>query len=921
MLTPNLRGLINPMLHLPIMSAKKGLSGIPSVILARSVPNYLGWALGSPTPVSNLVKVRRRTANTAALVVGDPATVTIATTETILVSDGPSAIFWSISPTKTQIAIQHARAFQLIEGGGVAGMNVSGVELHSFQSDGLLMKVKEQIASPDSAYIGVNASIGNAVDSHLHGSGTILRFVDWSVATNRERVWDSENDNFRDPGPTGANWFGHTPEHCTADFAATVGRNRGTGADADVVTTSGDAASIGPWSPPYSGAAIGQASLFDADYLHRVTPDASVQDGPDILMGIFFLRAGIGGPRYLWANSTGSFVRFNADDTLQCLFQDDAGQAVAGFTTTATFKPEDGWLCIEITKSKIFVNNVDVTANPVTPVGTNIDFTAEWLWGADSAGANRADGTFFRMYLGGDLVDIVAKRDTFATFDPLTAVDNYNDGRKASGNVPYDWMVDPAETIQNNSGSGGNYARFGNPEAADGPLALPLTDGPVITDEFPDNAEAPLVYVDEDTAASRDIPIQDNAGRSGLVRLLYISSIGVINDPAGWRRVVGAGGGGSGPPTRLYVKDAADADGTDVTVTFGASVRCTAVSFLIEKSRGSAFVRALIENNPTSTSVDPPAFLDAFWYATKAMYHACATMRGGNQTPTVRPTDYVNGQSAVNVSGSGTSTNVDERQLDGTGDDPSAYTFPVTNLNCGITAVLEQVPPTPAVGIGNVQATSVASGNAVISGYEILGGSGLGDRVLCVVSADESNGGFFTTAVDFGGTALTELTDAFVGVGGGFRNELKFWYLLEANFPAGLTQDISQFRNSPSPINTGQIFAFTLFDASQTPPVAAEIVTGSAESAALSDLSLAAAEAGGILLHALGTGDDALHSRSAGSTTGVRDEQALFPGHSATSSLMSLGVTDTDSKTMGRTLDSAPTTNRQVQHIVNWGPK
>ncbi len=220
------------------------------------------------------------------------------------------------------------------------------------------------------------------------------------------------------------------------------------------------------------------AARFDGtnDSLSRVTPAGAVDNG-NALGGLpVRFMGGDGVVQYIWSNSTGSYIRKNADNTIEVFMANAAGVEVFKIISTNGFTVASGQLLIELTKDKLYVNNVDETGTRTTGAGGTIDWTSEWYWGRDSAGGNRLNAECARLYLTNEDIDIAVSRNLFASsFAPITLADIKTDGSGPTGTAALDLLAGAYNAFGINSGTAGNYTTAGMLTVGTGPAGAALT--------------------------------------------------------------------------------------------------------------------------------------------------------------------------------------------------------------------------------------------------------------------------------------------------------------------------------------------------------------------------------------------------------------------------------------------------------------
>jgi len=225
------------------------------------------------------------------------------------------------------------------------------------------------------------------------------------------------------------------------------------------------------------------AARFDGtnDSLSRVTPTGAVDNG-NALGGLpIRFMGGDGVAQYIWSNSTGSYIRKNADNTIEVFMANAAGVEVFKIISTNGFTVASGQLLIELTKDKLYVNNVDETGTRTTGAGGTIDWTSEWYWGRDSAGGNRMNAEAARLYLTNEDVDIAVNRNLFASsFAPITLADIKTDGSGPTGTAALDLLAGAYNAFGINSGTAGNHTTAGTLTVGTGPAGAALTAPGVI---------------------------------------------------------------------------------------------------------------------------------------------------------------------------------------------------------------------------------------------------------------------------------------------------------------------------------------------------------------------------------------------------------------------------------------------------------
>jgi len=219
-------------------------------------------------------------------------------------------------------------------------------------------------------------------------------------------------------------------------------------------------------------------------------------------------------------------------------------------------------------------------------------------------------------------------------------------------------------------------------------------------------------------------------------------------------------------------------------------------------------------------------------------------------------------------------------------------------------------PASANIAINNIQTGTGSTTSLTLSSYTLTAGS---NRVLVVMSHSEDSPVAAISGIDFGtGNALTLLDD--LDSPAGFSNQ-SIWYMLETDFPGTETQDIIITFDASTSENGA--FAFTLTDASQTAPAAAQIQTSNGASTGPADDTITPASANSLLINYLSAGDASQFSISAGSEAGAVEGGELTGG-SAAGVFAHVLATDTSSKTMGFDKDGGGSPNRWIQQLIAW---
>lgn len=200
--------------------------------------------------------------------------------------------------------------------------------------------------------------------------------------------------------------------------------------------------------------------------------------------------------------------------------------------------------------------------------------------------------------------------------------------------------------------------------------------------------ETSAPYVDN--AGANPKPVTMPAGVvSGDLLSMFFSGISAPSAvPTGWTQVYGFGGGGSAPPSRLYVRQS---DGTEgATVNLAAASRGAAITYRISGHNGIAGVEAATLNGlgVGSATPDPPNLAPS-WGSKKTLWLTVAHIRDQNVTLTSLPTDYASAVAAVVTGGTGTSMHSGHRALEASSEDPGVFTISASKLYGVSTVAIE----------------------------------------------------------------------------------------------------------------------------------------------------------------------------------------------------------------------------------------
>lgn len=228
--------------------------------------------------------------------------------------------------------------------------------------------------------------------------------------------------------------------------------------------------------------------------------------------------------QYIWSNATGSYIRRNADGKVEANFADSAGVLRANIVSTNTLQVGDGWVMLLVNPDNMYFGNTDETGTRTTGAAANIDWTAAFQWGEDSAGGNRGNFELARPWLALEAYDLTVQLNREAFFiapAPLDLADIKTDGSGPTGTAALDLLPNAYTAFSQNAGSGGNYSAVGTPREGSGP------DGDVLTVPGVHNIDqdAFRIYADGTEsgstalAAENTTPTVDLSGGNSIVHV------------------------------------------------------------------------------------------------------------------------------------------------------------------------------------------------------------------------------------------------------------------------------------------------------------------------------------------------------------------------------------------------------------------
>ncbi len=417
------------------------------------------------------------------------------------------------------------------------------------------------------------------------------------------------------------------------------------------------------------------AARFDgtSDSLSRAVATGAADNG-NALGGLPVKFMGSDGVvQYIWSNSTGSYVRKNADNRIEVFMANAVGVEVFRIVSTNGFTVASGWLLIEFTKDKLYVNNADETGTRTTGAGGTIDWTSEWYWGRDSAGGNRLNAEAARLYLTNEDIDIALNRNLFASsFAPLTLADIKTDGSGPTGTQALDFLPNGFTAFSQNAGGAGNYTLAGALTVGEGPAGAALT-APVAAAAFP-VVEATATFNKSGTGSGADYTLPTGITSADLL-ILIVS--GVINSttPMGWTQIASLGGSSGPPRTRIYVRDADGLEGS--TVALDATLRAVSVAYRISGARGAAFVEVTTQGSVSAdASPNPPNEAISFGPA-DTLWIAGAAIRSTDYTIDGIPTNYTDEISIIGTGSTDSQNGIAtaRRELSTAVEDPGPFTL------------------------------------------------------------------------------------------------------------------------------------------------------------------------------------------------------------------------------------------------------
>lgn len=216
------------------------------------------------------------------------------------------------------------------------------------------------------------------------------------------------------------------------------------------------------------------------DALRRAANPTGVVDG---INGTFAIPVKMMGGdttlQYIWSNATGSYIRRNADGTVEALFADAASVDFVKIISTSTLRVADGWTMLLVNPAKMYFGNTDETGTRTTGAAADIDWTSGFNWGEDSAAGNLLNAELARPWLALEAYDLTVQlnREAFFTsLSPLTLADIKTNGSGPTGSAALDFLPNGFTAFSQNAGTGGgNFSIVGGLTEGAGPAGAVLT--------------------------------------------------------------------------------------------------------------------------------------------------------------------------------------------------------------------------------------------------------------------------------------------------------------------------------------------------------------------------------------------------------------------------------------------------------------